>query len=75
MEFPFFHREKSVLLSSNRKLERKIKELSLQLDEERQSSSNQRDQVGLEFLEFQGKTWARIQDLSRKSHLSHDRES
>lgn len=75
MEFPFFRREKSVLLSSNRKLERKIKELSLQLDEERQSSSSHRDQVGLEFLEFHGKTWDRIQGLSQKSHLSHDKES
>lgn len=39
-------REKSVLLSSNRKLERKVKELSIQIDDERQHVSDQKDQVG-----------------------------
>lgn len=38
-------REKSVLLSSNRKLERKVKELTIQIDDERQNVSNQKDQV------------------------------
>lgn len=40
------HREKSVLLSSNRKLERKVKELTIQIDDERQHVSDQKDQVG-----------------------------
>ncbi|NXK55313.1 CING protein, partial [Chauna torquata] len=39
-------REKSVLLSSNRKLERKVKELTIQIDDERQHVSDQKDQVG-----------------------------
>ncbi|XP_037267710.1 cingulin isoform X1 [Falco rusticolus] len=40
-------REKSVLLSSNRKLERKVKELTIQIDDERQHVSNQKDQLSL----------------------------
>ncbi|KAM6395314.1 cingulin [Rhynochetos jubatus] len=40
-------REKSVLLSSNRKLERKVKELSIQIDDERQHVSDQKDQLSL----------------------------
>ncbi|NXD72967.1 CING protein, partial [Eolophus roseicapillus] len=40
-------REKSVLLSSNRKLERKVKELTIQIDDERQNVSNQKDQLSL----------------------------
>lgn len=39
-------REKSTLLSSNRKLERKVKELSIQIEDERQHVSDQKDQVG-----------------------------
>lgn len=39
-------REKSVLLSSTRKLERKVKELTIQIDDERQHVSDQKDQVG-----------------------------
>lgn len=39
-------REKSILLSSNRKLERKVKELTIQVDDERQHVSDQKDQVG-----------------------------
>lgn len=39
-------REKNVLLSSNRKLERKVKELTIQIDDERQHVSDQKDQVG-----------------------------
>lgn len=39
------YREKAVLLSSNRKLERKMKELSIQIDEERQQVNDQKDQV------------------------------
>ncbi|NWX93022.1 CING protein, partial [Nothoprocta pentlandii] len=39
-------REKSVLLSSNRKLERKVKELTIQIDDERQHVNDQKDQVG-----------------------------
>lgn len=41
-----FRREKSILLSSNRKLERKVKELTIQIDDERQHVSDQKDQVG-----------------------------
>ncbi|XP_070807086.1 cingulin [Pituophis catenifer annectens] len=40
-------REKTVLLSSNRKLERKMKELSIQIDEERQHVNDQKDQLSL----------------------------
>uniref|UniRef100_A0A0F7Z9F8 Cingulin n=1 Tax=Crotalus adamanteus TaxID=8729 RepID=A0A0F7Z9F8_CROAD len=40
-------REKTVLLSSNRKLERKVKELSIQIDEERQQVNDQKDQLSL----------------------------
>ncbi|KAM9624061.1 cingulin isoform 5-T6 [Morphnus guianensis] len=40
-------REKSILLSSNRKLERKVKELTIQIDDERQHVSNQKDQLSL----------------------------
>lgn len=39
-------REKNVLLSSTRKLERKVKELTIQIDDERQHVSDQKDQVG-----------------------------
>lgn len=41
----FFPREKSVLVSSNRKLERKVKELTIQIDDERQHVNDQKDQV------------------------------
>ncbi|KFO69889.1 Cingulin, partial [Cuculus canorus] len=37
----------SLLLSSNRKLERKVKELTIQIDDERQHVSNQKDQLSL----------------------------
>ncbi|NWH45886.1 CING protein, partial [Fregata magnificens] len=40
-------REKSILLSSNRKLERKVKELTIQLDDERQHVNDQKDQLSL----------------------------
>ncbi|XP_063173325.1 cingulin [Candoia aspera] len=40
-------REKSVLLSLNRKLERKVKELSIQIDDERQHVNDQKDQLSL----------------------------
>ncbi|NXX10789.1 CING protein, partial [Podargus strigoides] len=40
-------REKSILLSSNRKLERKVKELSIQIDDERQHVNDQKDQLSL----------------------------
>ncbi|OPJ71566.1 cingulin [Patagioenas fasciata monilis] len=40
-------REKSTLLSSNRKLERKVKELSIQIEDERQHVSDQKDQLSL----------------------------
>ncbi|XP_060057678.1 cingulin [Erinaceus europaeus] len=40
-------REKSVLQSSNRKLERKVKELSIQIDDERQHVNDQKDQLSL----------------------------
>lgn len=39
-------REKSILQSSNRKLERKVKELTIQIDDERQHVNDQKDQVG-----------------------------
>ncbi|XP_060113236.1 cingulin [Heteronotia binoei] len=40
-------REKSLLVSSNRKLERKVKELSIQIDDERQHINDQKDQLSL----------------------------
>ncbi|XP_071884164.1 cingulin [Anas platyrhynchos] len=40
-------REKNVLLSSTRKLERKVKELTIQIDDERQHVSDQKDQLSL----------------------------
>ncbi|XP_006861484.1 PREDICTED: cingulin [Chrysochloris asiatica] len=40
-------REKSVLQSSNRKLERRVKELSIQIDDERQHVNDQKDQLSL----------------------------
>nr|KAF6304651.1 cingulin [Pipistrellus kuhlii] len=40
-------REKTVLQSSNRKLERKVKELSIQIDDERQHVNDQKDQLSL----------------------------
>ncbi|XP_075464150.1 cingulin isoform X1 [Ascaphus truei] len=40
-------REKTGLLSSNRKLERKLKELSIQLEDERLQVNDQRDQLNL----------------------------
>lgn len=43
--FLFFLREKTVLQSTNRKLERRVKELSIQIDDERQHVNDQKDQV------------------------------
>ncbi|XP_002919377.1 cingulin [Ailuropoda melanoleuca] len=40
-------REKTVLQSTNRKLERRVKELSIQMDDERQHVSDQKDQLSL----------------------------
>ncbi|XP_069796273.1 cingulin-like [Narcine bancroftii] len=40
-------RERSILQASNRKLERKIKELTIQLDDERQHVSDEKDQLTL----------------------------
>lgn len=40
-------REKSILQSSNRKLERKVKELTIQIDDERQHVNDQKDQLSL----------------------------
>ncbi|XP_072840271.2 cingulin isoform X2 [Pogona vitticeps] len=40
-------REKSMLVSSNRKLERKVKELTIQIDDERQHVNDQKDQLSL----------------------------
>ncbi|XP_063296216.1 cingulin isoform X2 [Pelobates fuscus] len=40
-------REKSTLLSSNRKLERKLKELNIQLEDERLQVNDQKDQLNL----------------------------
>uniref|UniRef100_A0A8C3SGI8 Cingulin n=2 Tax=Chelydra serpentina TaxID=8475 RepID=A0A8C3SGI8_CHESE len=40
-------REKSVMVSSNRKLERKVKELTIQIDDERQHVNDQKDQLSL----------------------------
>lgn len=40
-------REKNTLLSSNRKLERKLKELNIQLDDERLQVNDQKDQLNL----------------------------
>lgn len=41
----YSHREKNSLLASQRRLERKLKELNMTLDEERETHSEQRDQV------------------------------
>ncbi|XP_007178120.2 cingulin isoform X2 [Balaenoptera acutorostrata] len=40
-------REKTVLQSTNRKLERRVKELSIQIDDERQHVNDQKDQLSL----------------------------
>ncbi|XP_072917190.1 cingulin isoform X1 [Hemitrygon akajei] len=40
-------RERSILQASNRKLERKVKELTIQLDDERQHVSDEKDQLTL----------------------------
>ncbi|XP_072139430.1 cingulin [Mobula birostris] len=40
-------RERSILQTSNRKLERKVKELTIQLDDERQHVSDEKDQLTL----------------------------
>ncbi|XP_045151639.1 cingulin isoform X2 [Echinops telfairi] len=40
-------RDKTVLQSSNRKLERRVKELSIQIDDERQHVNDQKDQLSL----------------------------
>ncbi|KAK2491348.1 hypothetical protein MC885_008823 [Smutsia gigantea] len=40
-------REKTVLQSNNRKLERRVKELSIQIDDERQHVNDQKDQLSL----------------------------
>lgn len=40
-------REKTVLQSTNRKLERRVKELSIQIDDERQHINDQKDQLSL----------------------------
>lgn len=47
IDIPLPHRlrEKTVLQSTNRKLERKVKELSIQIDDERQHVNDQKDQV------------------------------
>lgn len=42
---PYPPREKTVLQSTNRKLERRVKELSIQIDDERQHVNDQKDQV------------------------------
>uniref|UniRef100_A0A4W3HC92 Cingulin n=1 Tax=Callorhinchus milii TaxID=7868 RepID=A0A4W3HC92_CALMI len=41
------HRDRSVLQASNRKLERKVKELSIQIDDEKQQVSDEKDQLSL----------------------------
>lgn len=47
IDIPLPHplREKTVLQSTNRKLERRVKELSIQIDDERQHVNDQKDQV------------------------------
>ena len=45
MPLPHHLREKTVLQSTNRKLERRVKELSIQIDDERQHVNDQKDQV------------------------------
>lgn len=40
-------RERSILQASNRKLERKVKELTIQLDDERQNVTDEKDQLTL----------------------------
>lgn len=40
-------REKNTVVASQRRLERKLKDLNLTLDEERQSHTEQRDQVDM----------------------------
>lgn len=50
LDIPLPHpfREKTVLQSTNRKLERRVKELSIQIDDERQHVNDQKDQVRME---------------------------
>lgn len=45
ISLPHHLREKTVLQSTNRKLERRVKELSIQIDDERQHVNDQKDQV------------------------------
>nr|ACA57938.1 cingulin (predicted) [Plecturocebus moloch] len=45
-------REKTVLQSTNRKLERKVKELSIQIEDERQHVNDQKDQLSLRVKAF-----------------------
>uniref|UniRef100_A0A452FPE8 Cingulin n=1 Tax=Capra hircus TaxID=9925 RepID=A0A452FPE8_CAPHI len=49
LDIPLPHpfREKTVLQSTNRKLERRVKELSIQIDDERQHVNDQKDQLSL----------------------------
>ncbi|XP_041099023.1 cingulin [Polyodon spathula] len=54
-------REKSAALSSNRKLERKVKELNIQLEDERQQQQDQREQLAL-----------RVKALKRQVDLSEE---
>ncbi|KAK1151559.1 cingulin-like [Acipenser oxyrinchus oxyrinchus] len=54
-------RDKSAALSSNRKLERKMKELNIQLEDERQQQQDQREQLTL-----------RVKALKRQVDLSEE---
>ncbi|MGH0186757.1 UNVERIFIED_CONTAM: hypothetical protein FKN15_029635 [Acipenser sinensis] len=54
-------RDKSAALSSNRKLERKVKELNIQLEDERQQQQDQREQLTL-----------RVKALKRQVDLSEE---
>lgn len=45
MSFGVFCSDKNAALSSQRRLERKLKEMSMTLDEDRQQITEQRDQV------------------------------
>lgn len=62
--FRFFPRDRANFQLSNRRLERKVKELMLQVDDEHLSLTDQKDQV-------EGKTNMQITDINPTSINHH----
>lgn len=62
--FLLSRREKTVLQSTNRKLERKVKELSIQIEDERQHVNDQKDQV---------RTWPSVDKQPRGKYMFFSR--